>query len=206
MGAARWRAGIMPAVIGTAAAGLLGGCAADAARTEVAIQNKPDTGSWKFERRNDPISGSSITTAWLSIGRFDFMSGQPITGELQLMCFKSHPVIRLSFSLKVGSDRTAALAYRFDERPGHYVKASFFARERIIVIDNKVEVAQFVEQLQTAESLHLRVTRLRAGSFTATFPVRGAAPAIEAAFAECPLGDKPNMRTSHRPFFDTSRS
>lgn len=197
MRAARLRAGIVPAVVGIAAAVLLGACAGDTVRTEaVQVQNKPDTGQWKFERRNDPISETQVTTAWLSIGKYDFLSGKIYAGELQLMCFRNQPVIRLSFNLKVGSDRTAALAYRFDERPGHSAKASFFAREKIIVIDNKSEVAQFVDQLGTAQTLFLRVTRLRAGTFTAKFPVQGASHAIEAAYAECPVSDKPKVRTA----------
>lgn len=177
-----------------AAAFALGGCAGEALRTETAT--KPDTGKWRFESRNDPISGAQVTTAWLSISSYNFLSGNVYAGELQLMCFKSRPVVRLAFNMKVGSDRTAALAYRFDELPGQHVNASFFAREGIIVIDRKDEVVQFVDQLKDAQTLFLRVTRLRGGGFTAKFPVQGASQAVEATYADCPLRDKPKTRTS----------
>lgn len=173
----------------------LGACAQDLARTEPEPK-KPDTGQWKLERRHDPVSGSEVVTAWLSISRFHILSGNFYESEVQLMCFRSRPVIRLRFNLRVGSDRTAALAYRFDENPGRYAKAKFFAREKLIVIDDKKEVAEFVDQLQSAQTLLLRITRLRAGTFTAKFPVHGASHAVEAAFAECPVTEKSKPRTS----------
>lgn len=173
----------------------LGACAQDLARTEPGPQ-KPDTGQWQFERRHDPVSGSEVTTAWLSISRFHILSGNFYEGEVQLMCFRTRPVIRLHFNMRIGSDRTAALAYRFDENPGRFPKAKFFARERLIVIDDKKEVSEFVDQLQSAQTLLLRITRLRAGTFTAKFPVHGASHAIEVAFAECPVTEKSKLRIS----------
>lgn len=172
-------------------------CAGDPVRT--AVPDQPNTGQWKFEQRSDPVSGSQVTTAWLSISRYHFLSAKFYEGELQLMCFKTRPVVRLAFNLRIGSDKTAALAYRFDENPGRYAKAKFFAREKFIVIDDRKEVADFVEQLQSAQSLFLRVTRLRAGSFTAKFPVHGGQHAVDAAFAECPVADKSKPRTSKIP-------
>jgi hypothetical protein len=172
---------------------VLGACAGDTVRTTT--PEKPDTGQWKFERRPDPITGAQVTTAWLHISRYQFL-GESYEGELQLACFKTRPVIRLAFNLKVGSDRTAALAYRFDENKGRFAKAKFFSREKIILIDNKEEVTEFVDQLRSAQILFLRVTRLRAGTFTAKFPVHGASHAIDAAFAECQVNEKPIPRTS----------
>lgn len=166
----------------------------DVARTPAAPE-KPDIGKWRLEHRNDPVSGAQVATASLHISRYQFLAGT-YEGELQLMCFKNRPVIRLVFNLRIGSDKTTALAYRIDENPGRYVNSKFFARERTIVIDNKNEVADFASQLQSAQSLFLRVTRLRAGTFTAKFPVHGASHAMEAAFADCPVTDKPKARTS----------
>lgn len=171
---------------------LLGACASEVARAP----EKPDTGKWQFEQRNDPVSGTQVVTAWLSISRYNFLSATSYEGELQLMCFKNRPVIRLAFNLKVGSDRTAALAYRFDENPGRYIKAKFFSREKLIAIDDMTEVADFADQLHSAQNLFLRVARLKAGTFTAKFPVHGASHAMEAAFANCPVIDKRKPRTA----------
>ena len=183
----------------------VGACSQDLARTEPGPQ-KPDTGQWQFERRNDPVSGLEVVTAWLSISRFHILSGNFYEGEVELMCFRTRPVIRLRFNMRIGSGRTAALAYRFDENPGRFAKAKFFAREKLIVIDDKKEVSEFVDQLQSAQNLLLRVTRLRAGTFTAKFPVHGASHAIEVAFAECPVTEKSKPRTSEifRPRFSAS--
>lgn len=171
---------------------LLGACAGDSVHT--AAPNKPNTSQRKFEQR--PVSGSQVTTAWLSIRRYNFLSTTFYEGELQFLCFKTRPVIRLAFNLRVGSDKTAALACRFDQNPERYAKAKFFAQEKFIVIDDGKEVADFSNQLQSAQSLFLRVTRLRGGSFTAKFPVHGAQHAIDTAFAECPIAHKPKPHTS----------
>jgi len=190
--AVRSSAGIVPAAVCTAALILLAACAG----LDTESTGRLDTGKWQFERNNNPISGRPVTTAWLQISRYNFLSGETYAGQLQLMCFRSRPVVRLSFTEKVGTDRTAALAYRFDERPGHEVDATFFAREGMIVIDRPDEVARFVGELQTAQILSLRVTQLRGGNFNAKFSVHGAPHAIEAAYAECPVADRPKIRTS----------
>jgi hypothetical protein len=105
------------------------------------------------------------------------------------MCFKNKPVVRLRFTLKIGSDKTAALAYRFDEKPGRDIKARFFARQKAIVVEDDAEVAHFAADLAASETLYLRVSSLTASSFSAKFPVHGGAYAIEQAYAECPLPD-----------------
>jgi hypothetical protein len=186
---------VLTLALGLALGLVLGGCAGDAAR--VAAPDKPDTGKWKFERRNDPVSRTQVTTAWLSIGKYDFLSGRTFAGEVQLMCFKRQPVVRFAFNVKIGTDKTATIAYRFDENPGHDVRAKFFARPKMIIVDNKAEVVQFVTELATSKSLYLRVSTLTVGNIAAKFPVHGAQHAIEAAFAECPLApEKPRAKTS----------
>jgi len=187
---------VMRAAAAIAALAMLGGCAGEAART--AAVDKPDTGKWQFDRTIDPISGSEVASAWLVISKYDFPSGNVYAGGLRLLCFKKDPVVRFLFSAKVGTDKTAAVAYRFDDRRGHEVKAKFFAREGMIVIDDRAEVAQFVSELATARSLVVRISRLTRGNLTARFPVHGASHAIEAAFAACPVSDTPKIRTSAR--------
>ncbi|MBI4273073.1 MAG: hypothetical protein HY659_00035 [Rhizobiales bacterium] len=176
-------------------ASLAGACATgDAGVTAAAAPEKPDTGKWKFERRIDPITGATATTAWLEISTYEFLKGN-YEGDLQLMCFKNQPIVRLAFNLKVGSDKTGSIAYRFDDNPGREIKARFFAKPRIIVIEDKAEVARFAGELAAAEVLHLRVTALTKRGFAAKFPVHGAPHAIKAAYAECPLpADPPHKR------------
>lgn len=166
---------------------LLGACATgETPPTEAATVEKPDTGHWKFTHRNDPITGAPVAVAWIKISEYYFIGGQ-YESELALGCFKGQPVVRFLFNQKIGSDKTGAIAYRFDENPGHDVKARFFARAGVIVIEDKAEVAQFAKELATAEFLRVRITALTARRFTEKFPVHGGAHAIEAAYANCPL-------------------
>jgi hypothetical protein len=183
----------MQAVVLTAGMILLGACASDAVRSDNPSKpdtGKPDTGHWTFERRNDPISGKEVATASVLISKYTLLSGIFRAGELQLICFKGRPVVRIRLDRKVGTGRTSALAYRFDAHEGRYADAIFFSRDGLIVIDGKEEVAQFVSQLRSAHTLYLRVTRLRGSTLTAEFPVHGASHAIEAAYAECPVKEK----------------
>lgn len=178
----------------------VGACATgDGALTQASAPpaDKPDKGQWKFERRIDPITQAPSAVAWVDIAKFDTRSWRTEAGELQLMCFQHKPVVRLSFTLKVGTDKTAALAYRFDEKLGHDVKARFFARQKAIVIENQDDVRRFASELVASQTLVVRISSLTASSFSAKFPVHGGAYAIEQAFAECPLPDgKGKMRAS----------
>ncbi|NWG23466.1 MAG: hypothetical protein HXY30_03440 [Pseudorhodoplanes sp.] len=151
--------------------------------------DKPDTGQWKFERRVDPITREPAAVAYLEVSKFDTRAFRTEAGQLQLMCFRNKPVVRLRFTLKVGSDKTAALAYRFDEKPGRDIKARFFARQKAIVVEDDAEVANFAADLATSETLYLRVSSLTASSFSAKFPVHGGSHAIAQAYADCPLPD-----------------
>ncbi len=165
----------------------LAACAtAESAVTAASRSEPPDTGRWKFDRRADPVMRTTTTTASLEIGSIDVF-GDIRTGELQLLCFRDEPVVRLQFNMKVGSDKTAAIAYRFDEKPPRDARARFFARQKVIVFDTAAEVARFVEDMRDARSLYLRITSLNVGNITARFPVHGARHAIDAAFAACPV-------------------
>lgn len=183
------RSGILQAARAAVAASLLAACATgDVSLTTAATPSKPDTGNWSLEPRKDPIAGHGATIARLYV----LLEGLYIS-ELELSCFKGKPVVRLRFSkrLKTGTDKTGSLAYRFDERPGRELKARFFARPHIILVEDKAEVARFVEEMADAELLQLRVHAITARPFTVKFTVRGAPYAIEAAYANCPLPGAP---------------
>jgi hypothetical protein len=58
-------------------------------------------------------------------------------------------------------------------------------------------VAQFVNELATAELLYIRIRSLNSGRSTAEFRLNGAPAAIEAAYAGCPLtAEQKNRRKS----------
>jgi hypothetical protein len=188
--AARQCVGIMRAVIWTAAALLLGACA---------TPDHPETGKWKFEPVFDPTVDAPVTTAFLSISRFELLTGDLYEGNLQLMCFRKRPIIRFAFNIKVGTDRSAGVTYRFDGHPAREVNAKFFARDKVIVIDRLDEVEQFVGQLASAQNLFLRITVLTTDSIVARFEVHGARHAIERSFATCPLPDKAGSSKHAQP-------
>lgn len=191
--AKRGRAIAQTAIV--AAACMATACTTDPA-TLAGQSEKPDTGKWQFETLNDPVTGAAATSAYLVISKFDFPRGNVYQGGLRLMCFKQKPVVRFKFNLRLGTDKTGAIAYRFDDNPGRDLNARFFARDRTIVIDDPEHVASFVGELARATTLTVRVTRLTAGGFTARFPVHNAAHAIAKSFAHCPLPqDRSRTRT-----------
>ncbi len=106
------------------------------------------------------------------------------------MCLKKDPVVRLLFPFKVGSNRSAALTYRFDDKPPRESSARFLQDFSTVVLDDKEEVAEFITNLGTANMLGLSVKSLVVGQTWARFKVQGATQAIEAAYAECPVTDR----------------
>ena len=107
---------------------------------------------------------------------------------LQLTCFERNPVVRFSFEFKVGSDENSALGYRFDDKPGRdNVASRILLGYTVIVIEDKAAVAQFIDELVNSSTLYLRIRSLNAGRTTAEFRVAGAAAAVQAALAECPV-------------------
>ena len=178
----------MPAVL---LAGALGACAATGGGSDVPVATatavQPHPGDWKIDRKPDPITGGGAN-AWVLATRVTPRPGHlPRPAGLQLVCFKSEPVVRLQFKVMVGANRSASFAYRFDERPGHTPKVRFLADRSTVVIEDKSEVAKFVTELAGAETLVVSIDSLIFGKTNAAFPVRGAPAAVAAAFAQCPL-------------------
>jgi hypothetical protein len=145
-------------------------------------------GNWRLERQVDRVTGAPLSSAFLltrSSSHSNVAFPQP--AQLQLTCFKEQPIIRLAFEFKVGSNRNSMLGYRFDDKPGREVDARFLQDYRTVVIEDKADVAQFVNELATSNVLYVRIRSLNAGRTTAEFRLDGAPAAIEAAFAGCPL-------------------
>lgn len=146
------------------------------------------SGNWRIERQPDRVTGKPISSAFL-VTSASSNAGVLYTQQasLQLSCFLGQPVVKFDFSNKVGSNLNSFLGYRFDEKPGHEIGARFLAASSAVVIEDKAEVAQFVGELATSSLLYVRIRSLNAARTTAEFKVAGAAAAIEAAFAACPV-------------------
>jgi len=175
-------------------ASLLGGCTAR--DPYVSTANTISSGAWKIERQADRITGNAITSALLWT-RNSSHSGEDYAkpAEIQLMCFESKPVARFMFEFKIGSDKNSSLGYRFDDRPGRdNVESRVLLGYRVIVIEDKTAMAQFVDELVSSNVLYLRIRSLNAGRTTAEFRVAGAAAAVQAAFAECPVTPLPGQK------------
>jgi hypothetical protein len=148
-------------------------------------------GAWKIDRKPDPITGGGAN-AWVLATRVTPLPGHavPRPAGLQLVCFKDAPVVRVKFMQQVGANRSATFRYRFDEKAGHEPAVRFQADRSTIVLEDKAEVAKFAADLAGADTLVVSVDSLVFGKTNAAFPVRGAAPAITAAYEQCPLGGK----------------
>jgi hypothetical protein len=175
-------------------ASLLGGCTAR--DPYVSTANTTSSGEWKIERQLDRITGNAITSALLWT-RNSSHSGEDYAkpAQMQLMCFESKPVVRFVFEFKIGSDKNSSLGYRFDDKPGRdNVESRVLLGYQIIVIEDKTAVAQFVDELVSSNVLYLRMRTLNAGRTTAEFRVAGAAAAVQAGFAECPVTPLPGQK------------
>ena len=112
----------------------------------------------------------------------------PPPARLQLLCFKENAAVNFAFEFKIGSARNAEVAYRFDDKPGHEPRARIVNDYLSVLIDDPYDVKQFVGEMATSDVLYLRIHSLTAtGRTSAEFKVAGAAPAIAAAYASCPL-------------------
>jgi hypothetical protein len=177
------------------AALLLGDCTAR--DPYVSNANTISSGEWRIERQTDRITGSAIASALLWT-RNSSHSGEDFAkpAQMQLTCFEQKPVVRFVFEFKIGSDKNSALGYRFDDRPGRdNVESRILLGYNVIVIEDKTAVVQFIDELVSSNLLYLRIRSLNAGRTTAEFRVAGAAAAVQAALAECPVA-APQKRTS----------
>jgi hypothetical protein len=163
--------------------------------TSLAATPPPAPSAWTISRKIDRITGQPASTAHVITTKTS-RSGRHLLGgvAVELLCFENKPVVKVIFSLRAGANRNSTLAYRFDEKPGHDAKATFLQDHKTIVIDDKVEVAQFLDELSTSNNLFVRVNSLFVGQSSAEFRVHGGKEAIEAAYAPCPLKPDPGRK------------
>jgi hypothetical protein len=176
-------------------AAVLGGCATR--DPTVAVGGLEASGAWKIDRSIDrvtgaPVAGATVITSNSSHSKELF----PRPASLQLTCFEGQPIVRFVFNFRIGSTRNTELGYRFDAKPGRDgVESRVLPGYRVMVIEDRPTVTQFVGDLAGSSVLYLRIRSLNAGRTSAEFRVDGAGPAIEAAFADCPLGPPPRRTT-----------
>jgi hypothetical protein len=174
---------------------MLGACGAGDATIHGILG--PQSGNvWKVEQKTDQISGLPTATAWIrTLSTNNSKNGDISSTMLQLMCFKGNPIVRLNFGSRVGSNRNSTVGYRFDQKPGRDVDVTFLPDFKTIIIEEKADVEQFLNELAVSSLLLVRVSSLFAGRTTAEFALNGAPQAIEAAYAQCPVKpDKPAKR------------
>jgi hypothetical protein len=102
--------------------------------------------------------------------------------------------MRFSFEFKIGSNVNSVLGYRFDEKPGHEIKARFLQDFKTVVIEDQAEVAQFLGELETSAALYVRIRSLNMERTAAEFRLEGGADAIKEALAGCPLAPAPTPK------------
>ena len=145
-------------------------------------------GEWQIERQADRVTGKPINSAFLVTRTSSSVNALvPQSATLQLACFLDQPVVKFSFENKIGTNLNSFLGYRFDDKPGHEIGARFVANSTAVVIEDRADVAQFVGELATSRALYVRTRSLNASRTSAEFKVDGAAAAIDAAFAGCPV-------------------
>ena len=150
------------------------------------------SGAWKIKQRIDRISGEPAPVAFIITSRTTYTRTSNLyAAGLELACFNKRPVVRLVFGFRIGSNKNSNVAYRFDDRSGRDAEATILPDYKTILIDDKTEVARFLDELASSSLLLVRVNSLFAGRSTAEFRVHGAPPAIEAITAGCPLPNAP---------------
>ncbi len=157
------------------------------------------SGDWLIDRHVDRVTAAPVSGAFLRTLKSNNsaeLASRP--ASLQLSCFENKPIVRIAFEFKIGSDKNSTFGYRFDDRPGRdNVDSRVLLGYQVIVIENKPAVAQFIADMAGANQLYVRVRSLNAARTSAEFNVANSGPAVQAAFADCPLTpDTPPRRTS----------
>lgn len=168
---------------------LLAGCAGDPVASP--ITNTKVVGTWQIENDTDRITGAPLTSAFNTAPSSHSTEYFAKHATMQLTCFNKKPLVRFSFEVKAGTSTSNELAYRFDEKPGHTIKARFLGDDRVAVIEDGADVTQFINQLATSKTLYLRIRSLGHGRSSADFNVADAPAAIAATTAHCPAVIEP---------------
>jgi hypothetical protein len=144
------------------------------------------SGAWQISKSTDSVTGETTVNIKL-IANQSSHDGRTFPGGtgLQLVCFKGQPVVHFIFIFQIGSKSDSEISYRFDDKPTHVIKPHILRGLEIMVIENNTEVAQFMKELATANTLYLTISSLAKGPSAASFSVAGAGPVIELVRRNC---------------------
>ena len=147
----------------------------------------PSTGQWRFDKRIDIATGQSVGKVYVITDRVTTLRGKLFSrpAAVELQCFKSKPVVVVQFRQKVGSNRSASLAYRFDDKPPRKAAVHFHRDQMTIEIEDRATVQQFVADLRDSRTLFVSIDSVVIGPTRAVFPVASAEPSIAHGFANC---------------------
>lgn len=143
-------------------------------------------GAWQITQKVDRVTGAKIGNIFIRSSKIAH-SGQLFAQNafMQLGCIKGQPVIQLVFAFQVGSKNDSDVSYGFDRTPNHRVTARFMRGLKVMVIENKRGVAQFLDRLATAKVLYFTIESIAKGRTSAQFPVVGAPAVIKLLRAGC---------------------
>jgi len=152
----------------------------------IATAAAESSGDWRITTRVDSVTGAKILNVRLE-ARKTAHDGLFLAPDalLQLGCLKNHPLIHVAFAFQIGSKADSEISYRFDNQPAQPVEARILRGLRIMVIEDKNEVAKFIDGLATANALYLVISSLDKGRTSAEFRVAGAQTPIEWITANC---------------------
>lgn len=167
----------------------LGHCVRDPLVTPI---GETRSGEWYIAHQIDRVSDAELPNAAVFALASHSNYQWPRVSSVQLTCFEGKPLIRFAFDLKIGSNRNTALAYRFDDNPGHEDVQSRVARgSQVIVIEDRATVARFISEMTGARTLYVRVRSINGGRAAVEYPLDGSAAAMRAAFGRCDMPAPP---------------
>ncbi|MDB5520797.1 MAG: hypothetical protein JWQ82_394 [Tardiphaga sp.] len=184
----RGRGGVRVVVaLGIGVAMTLGGCVNR--DPYVTSSGEVMSGEWRIARQLDRVTGAQLPSAGIIALASNTYEDYPKPSLMQLTCFDGKPLVRFAFGWKIGADVNTTLGYRFDDKPGrdNIDGVRFMQDERMVVIEETPAVVRFVNDLRGARVLYLRIRSITQGRTTAEYKLDGSEPAIQAAFADCPL-------------------
>ena len=157
----------------------------------VSMDGAKRVGDWIIEQQIDRVTGAPLPSATLpgaaSNSGIDYWAKR---GVLQLTCFGGKPIVRFGFEFKVGTKDNSFVGYRFDDKPGREVvtNARFQQDYRMVVLEDRADVLQFINDLRGSKALYVRIRSLNAGRTSLDLPkLEGSDEAIDAAYAGCAL-------------------
>lgn len=174
---------------------LLAGCTRD---PYVTHEGETRTGDWFIAHQVDRITAAELPSAIVFALASNTNVNYPRVSQMQLTCLDNRPLVRFAFDFKIGTNRDSVLGYRFDDKPGREdVESRLLRGQQILVIEDPITLAEFIDELVNSSVVYIRVRSLTAGRTAVEYPLEGATQAIQAAFATCPMSRPlPQKRTS----------